>query len=109
MRICVSFRESMSLLTINKGSTGRRFIASLIVFAFLGNTVIPAQAQSAFSLPTPGVRVGLSPQFQPTLLKAVKVYTDNPFKFDFIVDTGDSNLEGQVLKDESNRLIKYFL
>lgn len=34
---------------------------------------------------------------------------DEPFRFDFLVDTGNTNIEGQALEEESVRLIKYFL
>lgn len=47
--------------------------------------------------------------FYPTILKGIKVFSDNPFHFDFIIDTGDSGLKPQALKEESSQLIKYFL
>ena len=67
------------------------FIHIVILFAFLGNTFGPlpnAQAQEIY-LPKPGVRIGLSPAFNPTVLKGLKVHPDNPFRFDFILDKGD--------------------
>jgi hypothetical protein len=41
-------------------------------------------------LPSPGVMVSLSPEFNPPILKGIKVHPDNPFRFDFILDQGDS-------------------
>ena len=84
----------------------KSFSCFLILFTFFINTLgpLPAQAQE-LRLPAPGVMVHLSPPMNPPLLKGVKVYTDNPFKFDFILDKGD----GAVDKTEANRLIKYFL
>src|SRR5208282_212229 len=89
-----------------------------LIFAFLVNTFGPipsAQAQE-FVLPAPGVMVRLSPEFNPPILKGLKVHPDNPFKFDFILDTGDDvSLRGaslatkQSLKEQSSKLIKYFL
>ena len=72
-----------------------------------------AQAQD-FRLPAPGVMVRLSPEFNPPILKGLKVHPDNPFKFDFILDTGDSGLSVETplmasLRNESTKLIKYFL
>ena len=67
-----------------------------------------AQAQD-FSLPTPGVMVHLSPPVDPPMLKGIKVHPDNPFLFDFILDRGDRELTSNELKDESSKLIKYFL
>ena len=83
-----------------------------ILTAFLVNTFGPmplAQAQD-FRLPAPGVMVHLSPEFNPPILKGIKVHPDNPFRFDFILDKGDSRVSVMTqLKDEATKLIKYFL
>ena len=99
------------------------FIHILILIAFLANAMGPlavAQAQD-FVLPAPGVMVHLSPEFNPPILKGIKVHPDNPFRFDFILDKGDSSLsviarskatkqsQQEQLKTESTKLIKYFL
>ncbi len=79
------------------------------------------------SLPAPGTMVPLSAPFNPPILKGIKVHPDNPFRFDFILDTGDpvetpfmashpspfmashpSPLKA-YLQNESIKLIKYFL
>jgi len=62
-----------------------------------------------FRLPVPGVMVHLSPPFDPPILKGIKVHPDNPFRFDFILDKGDVQLSNNQLKNESSKLIKYFL
>ncbi len=61
-----------------------------LLFAFFTNAVVvlPAQAQPPY-LPNPGLRVSLSPAFNPPVLKGIKVHPDNPFRFDFILDQGD--------------------
>ena len=74
---------------------------------------LPVHAQD-FALPAPGVMVHLSPHFNPPILKGIKVYPENPFRFDFILDKGDTpslvQKGGQgELKEEAERLIKYFL
>jgi len=89
-----------------------------ILIAFLVNTFGPlplVQAQD-FRLSAPGVMVHLSPEYDPAILKGLKVHPDNPFRFDFILDVGDGSkpsLNGQVknlpLQQESTKLIKYFL
>jgi len=66
-------------------------------------------ADMEFRLPVPGVMVHLSPPINPPVLKGIKVHPDNPFRFDFILDKGDSESNSDQLKDESTRLIKYFL
>src|SRR6202789_3390108 len=88
----------------------RTIIALGIIFAFLLNSFGPiptAQAQD-FSLPAPGTMVPLSPEFNPPILKGIKVHPDNPFQFDFILDQGDKD-NRQQLRVEATRLIKYFL
>ena len=93
----------------------RANIARGFIFAFLANIVGPmpsVQAQE-FYLPAPGAMVRLSPEFNPPILKGIKVHPDNPFRFDFILDQGDSVIASEAkqsfIKGESTRLIKYFL
>jgi 6-phosphogluconolactonase/glucosamine-6-phosphate isomerase/deaminase/predicted nucleotidyltransferase len=91
----------------------RRIISVGIILAFLANTlgITPVYAQSVqaqvFHLPAPGVRVGLSPEYNPPILKGIKVHPDNPFRFDFILDQGDSTVI--PVSSTATRLIKYFL
>jgi len=98
----------------------RANIAFGLIFAFLLNSFGPlptAQAQD-FVLPAPGLMVPLSLEYNPPILKGIKVHPDNPFRFDFILDQGDEyarhpeRSEGsqqEQFKTESTRLIKYFL
>jgi len=89
----------------------RANIALGLIFAFLLNTFGPlplAQAQD-FLLPAPGVMVHLSHEFKPPILKGIKVHPNNPFRFEFILDKGDSRLDTDQLKQESTKLVKYFL
>jgi diguanylate cyclase (GGDEF)-like protein len=83
-----------------------------ILSCFLMTGIIgpmPAYAQEEFRLPAPGVMVDLSPPFDPPILKGIKVHPDNPLRFEFILDRGDSQLSNNALKNESSKLIKYFL
>ena len=72
-----------------------------VLCAFLINIFgpIPASAQE-FILPKPGVMVHLSPEFNPPVLKGIKIHPDNPFRFDFILDKGDSESD---LRSESSK------
>jgi len=86
-------------------------LAILTLVSFLVTGIVgpmPAYAQD-YHLPAPGVMVHLSPEFNPPILKGIKVHPDNPFRFDFILDKGDSQLSNNAIKDESSKLIKYFL
>ena len=109
-------------------------IAWVLLFAFLANTLgpLPAHGSTEFALskveglttsaqelvlPAPGTRIALSPSFNPPILKGIKVHPDNPFRFDFILDKGDmdpvipakAGIQDMALKQESEKLIKYFL
>ncbi len=78
-----------------------KFIASILITALI---MPDARLYAQVTLPAPGTRLALSPVFAPPLLKGIKVYRNDPFRFDFILDKGDAKAEGDSL-----RLIKYFL
>jgi len=95
----------------------------LKVFAFLvlsvfGTSVVNPMQLSAYantptplsySLPQPGQMLQPSAVFMPTLLRGMTVNLDNPLQFDFVVTQGDNLLNASKLKQESMRLIEYFL
>ncbi len=94
-------------------------LSLFVLFAFLANSLGPVpqvQAGELF-LPTPGVRINLSPEYNPPILKGIKLHRDNPFRFDFILDKGDRVMptrgnhpnDDQEIRKESIKLIKYFL
>jgi 4-alpha-glucanotransferase len=80
----------------------------LIVSFFFTSVLSPASAQM-LALPEPGRMLGLTPSFAPAVIKGVKVFPDKPFNFEFYIDTGDSSLEADALRDESSRMVRYFL
>ena len=95
----------------------RKFICSLVMITFAMTSInIPFLHAQELILSKPGEMVHLSPTFSPAMLKGIKVHPDNPFRFDFILDKGDSVIPAQagiqqqeLLKQESTKLIKYFL
>jgi fructose-1,6-bisphosphatase len=96
----------------------QRLGSFFIVVTFLTNTIFPsiAQAQSlatvmvgGVSLPQPGVMVNPSVTFQPAVLAGLTLNTQNPFEFNFIINTGEDHLQGVPLEQESKKLINYFL
>jgi len=91
--------------------TMKKTFPFLIILCFFVTGIMGPNSVFAqeFSLPAPGIMVHLSPPFNPPILKGIKVYPDNPFKFEFILDRGDSKLSNDSLKDDSRKLIKYFL
>jgi len=55
--------------------------------------------------------VPLTESFAPTTIRGIKLYKDNPFKFDFIMDLGESQLDPDdpAVKETGKKLIGYFL
>jgi len=51
----------------------------------------------------------MTPAFTPAVIKGINIHPENPLEFDFIVDKGDENLDGELLKKEAKKLVKYFL
>src|SRR5260221_4851466 len=88
----------------------KRLIALFVCVTFIASYYQPVYAQdfSINQLPVPGTMVSVSPRFEPALIRGLTVHKDNPFLFDFIVDPGQSKMPKAVLKDESERMIKYF-
>ncbi len=87
----------------------RKVISFGLIVAFLINSFgfIPVLQAQELRLPVPGVMVHLSPEFNPPILKGLKVHPENPLRFDFILDTGDSPVI--PAKAGIQKLIKYFL
>ena len=82
-------------------------MSTVLLLAFFVQSVMPVRAELV--LPSPGQMVALSPAFNPPVLKGIKVYPDNPLRFDFILDKGDDKSTDEQIKIDSTRLIKYFL
>ncbi|MFH0753860.1 MAG: hypothetical protein V2A70_04780 [Candidatus Omnitrophota bacterium] len=88
----------------------RKLLSLFVVTAFILTSFIsPSYAQVVFNLPQPGQMIGLSGVFSPVVLKGVSIHPEDPLLFDFIVDNGQSGLNGQALLDETTKLAKYFL
>jgi len=90
----------------------KRSVSVILIFTFISTSIITPQtasAQSIINMPLPGVMVKPSVVFTPTLIKGVQVFADQPFKFDFIVDPGSDGYDEDKFREESAKLIKYFL
>jgi hypothetical protein len=91
-----------------------RALCFFVVFNFFFSLVLPPSyaqliPQTFFNLPAVGSMVKPSAEFYPTLIKGITIDPQNPLHFEFIVDTGNSKLKGDSLKEESTKLVKYFL
>lgn len=91
----------------------RKAMTCFILLAFLVSGNVPpldyASAQEALLLPSPTARLELSPVFTPPLLKGIRVYPNDPFRLDFILDNGEAADSAQAATADSARLIRYFL
>ncbi len=102
----------------------RKIKAFIILVAFMTNSFVPPSfAQNAVLMPVPAPVQGVV-AVNPPVLKGIKVYPDKPFRFDFILDPGNTSPgntsqvplakcpkagRAVLIKDEAKRLIKYFL
>lgn len=95
-------------MKINKIFTYRLFSACLSLVLAVSFSV-PVHAQEVLYLTTPGAMLSTNVAYVPPIVRGIKIYPENPLRFDFIIDSGDDNLAGEELKKESMRLVKYFL
>src|SRR5690348_4693706 len=91
----------------------RRPVSWIVIISFVFSLIGPyklAQAD-ALNLPAPGTMVNLSAAYVPAIARGITFDTRNPFRFNFVIDTGNSGLavNSHELKEESNKLVKYFL
>ena len=88
-----------------------RLFSLLITFVLITGLVMPPAQAAMLSglLPQPGQILALSASYRPAILRGITINPDNPFLFDFLLQRGDTRLQGAELKTESEKLIKYFL
>lgn len=84
-----------------------KLLSWAIIFSFLSNTIFPAGVMAqALPLAQPLVVSG----FNPIIIQGLTIDPQNPLQMDFIVDKGNqTNSSEEEIKNESLRLIKYFL
>ena len=93
-----------------------RVVSAFIAITFLFTSVLsPSYAQAVFpawlNLPVPGTMVPLSPAFVPVLLKGMTIHPEDPLKFDFIIDSGNTDFtdEERWRRSKFCRRIIFFL
>ncbi|MCR4336784.1 MAG: hypothetical protein NUV91_03150 [Candidatus Omnitrophica bacterium] len=69
----------------------------------------PAVSQEILGLPSPGTMVFQTAEFAPINLVGVRVFSEQPFRFDFLVDEGKAAGASLDVKKETVKLVKYFL
>lgn len=101
----------------NNSKTTRltKVLLCFVLFFFISSTIginyiLPAvEAASLLNLPPSHQLVRVGKRTDIPNLCGVKIYPDNPFKFNFILDQADSKLSDLEIKTLSNQLIRYFL
>ena len=106
----------LSVFEARQRSLPMRLLNIAIIVCFSATLIIPptpvqAQAlpQTILNLPLPGTMLQPSAGYIPAMVKGITVNPENPLALDFIIDKGQSGLEGDALESESLKLIKYFL
>ena len=72
----------------NHNNLFKRITSLCVSVIFIISVIIPPQsvhAQSMLNLPVPGAMITTTPGFTPPLIKGLKFYPEQPFRFDFIV------------------------
>ncbi len=90
----------------------KRVISVLTLACFFATGQIgicPVSAQETFVLPKSGEFVPLSSNFNPIVMRGLRIDPKNPFRFSFLVDEGDSKFKEKDFKEEAQKVIKYFL
>jgi len=118
--------DTLEFYRITKGNMFKRLISLIVIISFILTYVSPVYAKpvpllagdfSINQLPLPGTMVGESQPFSPLALKGLIVNPQKPLEFQFIIDTGSSNVipvkagiqYQEQLKQQANQLVKYFL
>ena len=102
-------------LSHRRGSILFKLVIAIVLVSFAVSSLtrfFPQQEVEASiitRLPEPATLMQASQAFNPVSLAGIRIYPDNPFKFEFIVDEGDSKLTNKQLQKEASRLINYFL
>jgi hypothetical protein len=110
-RIKLMFSRSKSI----RENPAYRIWCAFLTFFISVNLILPSGIAYAQLIPSPmiqlpavGTMLNPSAGYVPLLLKGVTINPDNPLELNFIIDTGDTKLEGEALRDESLKVIKYF-
>ncbi|MCB9721758.1 MAG: hypothetical protein H6756_12900 [Candidatus Omnitrophica bacterium] len=103
----------MFYIIANKRFRSIRQLLSLTLATamFMTGGVMPAGAAATgqASLPAPGTRLSISPEFRPATLRGMRVDPAHPLRLEFLIDTGDDPQDSADIAATNQRLINYFL
>jgi len=88
----------------------RKFIFWLVLVSFVFNMAAPYTLRAEIALPGPQPHlINTTALFSPLAIKGLKLYSNDPFKFDFMIEEGNTAYSDTQLKTEAQKLIEYFL
>lgn len=89
-----------------------KLLAIATVVCFIGTVLlcdvfrIKQTEASALGLPEPVKILSVTSSYVPPVLKGVRLNPENPFEFEFIIDSGDA---GSIKEEDVKQLVEYFL
>lgn len=87
-----------------------KLVSFFVSFVFILTSFLPlSQAQSVLNLPAPGTRINLTQATVPILIKGITLHPENPLRFDFIINSGTSSTDTNLMKKEGYKQVKYFM
>ena len=105
----------MSYKTVNINKLYLKVICICIISIFICTVLftdlvsIKQTQASILGLPEPTALLRVSSEYDLPILKGIKIHPDNPFKFDLLIEEGQSKLSTKQLQRETDKIIKYFL
>ncbi|MEW5895508.1 MAG: hypothetical protein AB1650_07115 [Candidatus Omnitrophota bacterium] len=105
------FKKKSLLLEL----TCRKILSVLLSLLLLcgpgypGSIAGRADAAEDEAMPAPGQILDTGEKYNRPVLKGIKLYPDDPFKLDFIIDRGREEISPADMREESVRIIRYFL
>jgi len=85
----------------------RKIISCIILICFCTGTILPPSYAQSLTLSSSLILP--TPSFCPLILQGIRIDPANPLRFDFIVQNSDTSLDQAAVRQETTRLIRYFL
>ncbi|MFH1767964.1 MAG: hypothetical protein ABH858_02230, partial [Candidatus Omnitrophota bacterium] len=107
----------ITYLSYRKGRISFKFAVFFVVVSLLATSIVmytPKEQAVTYAsalsyMPPPHERIATTAHEEFILLKGMRLYPADPFRFDFILDEGGEKLDEQEINEQSGRIIKYFL
>lgn len=101
--------EEKNMRIDKKYNIFRKIVCYIFLLIFLMTHISFGYTQELLTLPPAGEMIFPTTDVQPVVLKGIKVYPDQPLKFDFLLDQGSVVIDEEDMEIEATKLIRYFL